>query len=138
MINNTKIPMKNIIKNTAYSAVALSSVLYSYTNTSAEGSADLFNKQGAERLSATGETTGSVWNTVVSIMQYLLWFLALIAVVFVIYGWFQILTAGWDEDRVKKWKTTLINALIGVFVIWISWALVSWVIGGLSETGAQL
>ena len=66
-------------------------------------------------------------------MAYLLGFLALIGVIFAIYWGFQILTAGWDDDKVKKGKTTLINALLGIFVIWISWALISWIVGWLSD-----
>jgi hypothetical protein len=49
-----------------------------------------------------------------------------------IYGGFQILTAGWDDEKVKKGKTTLINALLGIFVILISWTLVDWIISWVS------
>jgi len=120
--------MKNIVKTAGYSAVALSSI--AYTNVSAL-------KTGQERVSAdlkgASDNGGNIYNTIEWIVSYLLWFLALIAVIFAIYGWFQILTAGWDEEKVKKGKTTLINALLGIFVIWISWALVSWILNGLGE-----
>jgi hypothetical protein len=46
-------------------------------------------------------------------------FLYLIAVLYWLWGWFNILTAGWDEDKVKKWKTIIINALIWIVVIFL-------------------
>ena len=118
--------MKNIIKTTAYSAVALASVAYS--NVSAK--VDL-NTQHAEQFQQAWST--DIWETIRSFLTYILGFLWLIAVWFAIYGGFQILTAWWDDDKVKKGKTTLINALIGIFVILIAWSLVGWLIQGVSN-----
>lgn len=55
-------------------------------------------------------------------------FLAILAVVYGIYGWFNILTAGWAEDKVKKGKTILIQAAIGLVVIWLANSIVQWLI----------
>ena len=110
--------MKNIIKSTAYSAVALSSVAFT--------SAIDYWVESWKKFAGTTWEWDLKW-TLESILEYILTFLAFIAVAFAIYGGFQILTAGWDEDKVKKGKTTLINALIWVFVIMISWTLVSWI-----------
>ncbi len=120
--------MKNIIKIIAYSAVALASV--AYTNVSAAIDLD----------TQWWDTFQQAWNnnlldTIKAFITYILGFLFLISVWYSIYGGFQILTAGWDEDRVKKGKTTLINALLGIFVILISWSLVSWLIEGISTVG---
>ena len=65
--------------------------------------------------------------TLVGLISYVLTFLWIIAVIFAIYWGFQILTAGWDEDKVKKGKTTLINALIWIFVIISAWTIVGWI-----------
>jgi TM2 domain-containing membrane protein YozV len=35
--------------------------------------------------------------------------------------------AGWDDDKVKKGKTTLINSLIGIFIVLIAYTLVGWI-----------
>ena len=117
--------MKNIIKTAGYSLVAVSSV--AYTSAVDYGIAD-GKKYGNEAAD------GDIMTTLSSILDYLLGFLAFVATAFAIYGGFQILTAGWDEERVKKWKTTLINALIGVFVIVVAWTLVSWVLTSTSGT----
>lgn len=55
-------------------------------------------------------------------------FLAIVAVIFAIYGWFSILTAGGADDKVKKWKTILVQALLWLLVIWIANSVVQWVI----------
>jgi hypothetical protein len=45
-------------------------------------------------------------------LGYVIGLLYFVAVVFALYGGFQILTAAGDEEKVKKGKTTLINAVI--------------------------
>lgn len=119
--------MKNMLKVATYSLVWFASIAYSNVSalTTWVTNVDAWLKWGKD----------NGWNiatTINSLVNYLLGFLALIAVIFAIYWGFQILTAGWDDGKVKKWKTTLINAVLGLFVIWISWALVSWILTGLS------
>lgn len=55
-------------------------------------------------------------------------FLTILAVIYALYGWFNILTAWGEEDKVKKWKTILIQALIWLVVIWLAYSIVSWLI----------
>ncbi len=55
-------------------------------------------------------------------------FLAILAVVYGIWGGFNILTAGGEEDKVKKGKTVLIQAGIGLVVIWLANSIVQWII----------
>ncbi len=118
--------MKNIIKTTAYSAVGSASLAMTALNTFAKSAdVDLYGKDEAESYKH-----GSGWDimdTLQSILSYILWFTAFVATAYAIYGGFQILTASWDDDKVKKWKTTLINALIGIFVIFMAWTLVDWI-----------
>jgi len=82
-----------------------------------------------------GESTPwDISTTLQEILIYLLWFLGLVAVVFMCWAWFQILTAADDEEKVKKGKKTLLFVLIGLFIIWIAWALVYWVTFGLEKS----
>lgn len=122
--------MTNIIKTTAYSAVALGSV--AYMNVSAKIEFEWSHARVDEANKGTGSGAG-LWDVINSLLTWLLGFLALVAVIFAIWWGFQILTAAWDEEKVKKGKTTLINALLGLFVIWISWALVSWIFNSLND-----
>lgn len=57
--------------------------------------------------------------------QYLLWFLYLVAVIYWLYGWFKILTAAEDDDKVKSWKTIIIQALIWIVIIFLAGPIVN-------------
>lgn len=61
-------------------------------------------------------------------VNFLMTFLYLIAVMYALWGGFQILTAGWDDEKVKKWKTILIQWAMWLLVIWLAWTIVKWVL----------
>lgn len=73
-------------------------------------------------------TSGDLVTTVDLILGYFIGLLYFVAIVFALYGGFLILTAGWDEEKVKKGKTTLIQAVIGLAVIFLASQIVTWVI----------
>lgn len=89
----------------------------------------------ATRENTTGDNgTGATFiQTLDNILGYLIGLLYFIAVVFALYGGFQILTAGGDEEKVKKGKTTLINAVIGLVVIFLASSIIGWVIDTLAK-----
>lgn len=58
-------------------------------------------------------------------------FLYLVAVVYALWGGFQILTAGGDEEKVKKGKTILVQAVIGLIVIFLASSIINWVVNSL-------
>ena len=55
-------------------------------------------------------------------------FLYLLAVIYWLWGGFLILTAWWKEDNVKKWRTVIVQALIGLVVIWLASSLVQFLV----------
>jgi amino acid transporter len=55
--------------------------------------------------------------------------LALLAVVFVIYGGFMWLTSSGDESRIESAKKTISAAVIGLIVVLLAWAIVIFVAG---------
>jgi hypothetical protein len=61
---------------------------------------------------------------VVNIMTYL----SIAAVLYGLWWGFLILTAAWDENKVKSWKTVIINALIWIVVIFIVGSVVRWLL----------
>lgn len=63
-----------------------------------------------------------------NIVEYLIWLLYLIAIIFGLYSWVIILTASWEEERVKKWKSIMINVVLGLIVIFLSSVIINWVI----------
>lgn len=66
------------------------------------------------------------------VVLYLLTFISLIAVIYVIYAWVQILTWNGDEEKLKKSKQTIIYVALGITLIWLAWPItlfIIWVLG---------
>ena len=59
------------------------------------------------------------------ISLYLLWIGAPIVTIMIIYGAFQILTAGGKPEQAKKGGQTILYAAIGYDIILVSWGVVS-------------
>ncbi|MCT4617355.1 MAG: hypothetical protein N4A38_04055 [Candidatus Gracilibacteria bacterium] len=58
-------------------------------------------------------------------------FLYLAAVILGIYGGFLIMTAGGDDEKVKKGKTIVLEAMLGIIVIFLASSLVTFLITGI-------
>lgn len=91
--------------------------------------AALFDSQGDGSKLAGAKGAGTDW--VMNLIAKFLGFVTIIAVLYVIWAGFQILTAGGDEDKVKKGRTTIIQVVIGIVVMWLAYTLVTLVIGSL-------
>ncbi len=110
--------MKNIVKAGAFSLVAAHASTVSAINVTA-----------TQQTSAGDNGSGTDFvATLDNILGYLIGLLYFVAIVFALYGGFQILTAGGDEEKVKKGKTTLIQAVIGLIVIFLASSIIRWVI----------
>jgi uncharacterized membrane protein YwzB len=55
------------------------------------------------------------------IVVYMLSFISIIAVIYIIYAWFRILTGAWDEEVLKKQKSTILYVIIWMAVIWLAY-----------------
>jgi len=64
-------------------------------------------------------------DSITNLVLYLLTFLSLIAIAFVIKWGFEILTAAWDDEKVKSWKKTILYALLWVFIVMIAYSIVN-------------
>jgi len=62
---------------------------------------------------------------ITNVIRMLLFFAAAIAVLFVIIGGYQYLTSAGDDEQAEKGKKTLINAIIGIVLIVLSYAIVT-------------
>ncbi len=76
-------------------------------------------------------TQGSADVVVQRYVQNTLNFLYLVAVLYGLWGGFNILTASGDEDKVKKGKTIIINALIWIVVIFLVGTIVEFLINAI-------
>jgi hypothetical protein len=73
-------------------------------------------------------TAGSADQVVQGYVENAMTFLYLLAVLYAIWWGFNILTAGGDEEKVKKGKTVIIQALLWVVVIFLAGTVVEWLI----------
>lgn len=73
-----------------------------------------------------------VWNPFVlndavsDYISYFLWFLYLIAVLYIIYAWFKILIAWEDQEKVNSSKSTILAVLWWILVIFAADSIVKW------------
>lgn len=94
----------------------------------------------ATQATTTGDnlTDGGFVQTLDNMLGFLVGLLYFIAVLFALWGGFQILTAGGDEEKVKKGKTTLIQAVIGLIVIFLASQIINWIINIFADGGAAV
>lgn len=76
--------------------------------------------------SAYGETPDGVKDVryqIVKIINVVLTILGLLVTILIIFAGFQWMTAGGNEDKVKKARSTLTNAIIGLVIIMLAWSI---------------
>lgn len=66
-------------------------------------------------------------------IQWILGFLGLISVVMIIFGGFTWMTSAGNEKRIELAKQVLTSSVIGLVIILLSWAMVSFFITRISE-----
>ncbi|MDD5121325.1 MAG: hypothetical protein PHV78_00615 [Patescibacteria group bacterium] len=83
-----------------------------------------------ERTACTAEICGQTDLAIIvgRIVRIVLGFLGLIAVVIIIIGGFQWMTSGGNEEKITKAKSLMMNGVIGLFIILISYALAMFVL----------
>jgi hypothetical protein len=69
---------------------------------------------------------------ILNIVNYVLGFIGAIVIAYLIYGVFRYLTASGNEDQLKESKSTMTGALISIFAIGLSAALINFVANAIS------
>ena len=69
------------------------------------------------------ETEQSFSAFIQNVVEFILWFLMLIAVLIIIYAWFNLMFWIWDEEKAKKTKQIIIYAIIWIVIIYLAWPL---------------
>lgn len=75
-----------------------------------------------------GMNTADLESTVIKIIQWVLGFLGLIAVIMILIGGFYWMTAGGNEEKVASAKKIISAAVIGLIVVLLAWAIVTFVV----------
>lgn len=74
--------------------------------------------------------------TIQNLIQNAMFFLAIIAVIYGLYGGFLMLTAGGEKEKVSKGKTILIQVGLGLIVIFLANSIVQFVLEHILKQGA--
>jgi hypothetical protein len=69
----------------------------------------------------------------ISIINLVLSFLGLVAVVIILIGGFKWMTAGGSEEKVSSARKLLVSGLIGLVIILLAWGIATWVIGSVQD-----
>ncbi len=111
--------MNNVIKNSLYTTVWIALVSLNTANATINSGQWV---QAGLRTDGTADVVIQTW------LQNLLTFLYLVAVLLGIWWGFNILTAAWDEGKVKKGKTILIQAIAWIVVIFLAGSIIDWLL----------
>lgn len=110
--------------------------------TIAQGTHDtIYDKlQWVLRFQEREEYSTTLWYAV-SLVQvainWILWILAFVALAYMLYSWFLVLSSWADDSKAKKGRKWISTAAIALAWIWLSWLIVSamiWFITFLSES----
>lgn len=86
---------------------------------------------------ATGLGTKDIREGVMSIVNVLLGFLGILAIIIILWGGFRWLTSGGNEEKVGEAKKIITSGIIGLVIIFTAYAIATFVIEQLiTATGA--
>jgi len=107
-----------------------------YVNIGTANSAANFGLDDAKTINVSGEeaTEASVKTTIAKIVNTALGFLGILAVIIIIYAGFKWMTASGNEDQVADAKKMLMQAVIGLTIIFLGYVITSFVVNQLQET----
>ncbi len=86
---------------------------------------------GVDAAAATGLSAVDIRVTIARIIHYFLGFLGIVTVVVILYAGFEYMRSGGEEERIKRAKSILVNAVIGLVIILSSYAITSFIIKSL-------
>ena len=79
----------------------------------------------------SGLGTRDVREVIFLVINIILGFLSIIAILGVLYGGFQMMTAGGNEDKTASGKTAIVAGVVGLAVIFTAWAITAFVVRSL-------
>ncbi len=113
--------MKNTVKNTFYATTWL--VLLSISKVNAVINFEWTTVN--ENLKWNNNSLDIVLQNWLGYLTGLLYF---VAIVMMVWGGFNIITAWGEEEKAKKWKTILMQAAAWLIVVFLANSLISWII----------
>lgn len=78
-----------------------------------------------EDIEDSEQAQSSTVDYITVIVNYFLWILSLVALVYLLYHGFLMVTAAWDDEKYKKWWAWIKYATIALIWIGVSWFFIS-------------
>ncbi len=118
------------------STLAINSSVFAVDPPADQKSGFSFNKTDVidSTVKGTGET--GLTTTIQSMVNYVIGFLGLVAVLYGIYGGFLYLTAAGNDEQIKKAKTIFKQVAIGMLIVFLSYSVVTFFMGVI-DSGAS-
>ncbi len=84
-------------------------------------------------VDCTWTTSSCIWQAdlskatwiIVTIINWANSFLAIVVIIMIVYAWFNILLSWWDDDKVKKWKSSIIYIAIGLLILALNYIILT-------------
>ena len=92
------------------------------------------NVAGGGANAVKGNLTGNLTTQIGTIVNLLIFSIGMVAVIMLIIGGFRYVFSQGNEKAVTGAKDTILYAIIGLVIAILSYAIVNFVLGGLSET----
>jgi tetrahydromethanopterin S-methyltransferase subunit G len=121
---------KSIIKVATVIAEEKKTVVADTTNSEflSDIKAQLDNTASNIGLKPTGNRGTDLKIIISNVIKVVLTFLGIIAIIMIIIGGLMWMTSGGNEDRVKKARGILVNAIIGLFIVLLAYVITYWVV----------
>ena len=81
-----------------------------------------------------GLGTADLEQSAIEIVQWLLSVLALVSVVMIIVGGFRWMFSSGNEERIDSAKKTISSAIIGLIIVLLSWAIITFVVSAVTNS----
>ena len=79
---------------------------------------------------------GGIMELISNIIQWILIFAGVIAVMYLVYGGLMYITAGGEAEKASKGRVAITNAIIGIIIIMASFAIYTAVVGTATPGGS--
>lgn len=97
---------------------------------------DAVTKHGFDSIEVNKNANSDLIDIAISVLNYAIGLIGLIAVVFLVYGGVLFITAGGDEGKVEKATKTITQALIGLVIVILAGVIVRFVMQRITATTA--
>jgi len=130
----TKTTLKKGLKQ-AFIVLGLSSLLLLvFTALGGTAGAQLINPGDVpSNIAAATGGEGSIRALILRIVDFILLFLGLLAVIMIIYGGITYVSSAGNQEKVDQAKKIIMYAIVGIIIVLISFALVNTVIRGAGQ-----